>query len=342
MSLSGPPLPIPTALVAPIIDGYAQAIREPLAFLLVSAVFGSILFPLLLLLFAVSTAQTRRKPIFILNVFSVALGIIAAGMNAHLAMKPILAPFEPVNLTEGLVFTVIDVWMPWIAEAILLVRIAVVFPRSRLPTLLAFPIAIKVGRAVISIIFTVRWVKLTLAGISSQFAVIEDLGRALFKAAFFLELFDNAYVKPPLLKGRSRPKFFEGSAIERVPGSNRESYASRLQKSFWITSTNFVFPPIFGLIRIITAFVAKDATLYAVIYAVNAYVAIISTVFATIWSSTTSLKEAIQVESGSVASSRPVVFHMNQTIGTIASAPPPLRTENSSGNMKSETWDEPN
>ncbi|KAJ6536779.1 hypothetical protein DFH09DRAFT_1324522 [Mycena vulgaris] len=304
MSLSGPPLPIPTALVAPIIDGYVQAIREPLAFLLVSAVFGSILFPLLLLLFALSTAQTRRKPIFILNVFSVALGIIAAGMNAHLAMKPILAPFEPVNLTEGLVFTVID--SSFLAQG----SLHCWHSPSR-----------------------------------SRFAVIEDLGRALFKAAFFLELFDNAYVSLLFLwrlKGRSRPKFFEGSAIERVPGSNRESYASRLQKLFWITSTNFVFPLIFGLIRIITTFVAKDATLYAVIYAVNAYVAIISTVFATIWSSTTSLKEAIQVESGSVASSRPVVFHMNQTIGTTASAPPPLRTENSSGSMKSETWDEPN
>ncbi|KAF8181388.1 hypothetical protein K438DRAFT_1976109 [Mycena galopus ATCC 62051] len=344
MSLSSTPLPIPTALVAPILDGYISAIREPLAFLLVSAVFGSILFPLLLLLFAVSTPQTRRKPIFILNVFSVALGIVAAGMNAHLALKPILAPFQAVNLTEGLVFTIIDVWMPWIAEAILLVRIAIVFSRSELPMLLAFPVAIKIGRAVISIIFTVRWIKLTLAGISSQFAVTEDLGRALFKAGFFLELFDNAYVSSLFLwrlRWQSRPSFVEGSAIQRVPGRNeKQSYTDKLQRLFWITSTNFIFPLIFGLIRIITTFVATNATLYAVIYAVNAYVAIIFTVFATIWSSTMSLKEAIQGDSGSIVSSRPVVFHRNETIGTTASAPP-LHTENSAGHKKTEAWDEP-
>ncbi|KAJ7222136.1 hypothetical protein GGX14DRAFT_558238 [Mycena pura] len=220
-------------------------------------------------------------------------------------MKPILAPFQAVNLTEGLVFTIIDVWMPWIAEAILLVRIAIVFPRSQLPMLLASPAAVKIGRAAISIVFTVRWIKLTLAGISSQSAVIEDLGRALFKAAFFLELFDNAY------------------------------YVNRIT-TIYMSVPNLIF----GLVRIITTFVATNATLYAVIYAVNAYVAIISTVFATIWSSTTSLKEAIQGDSDSIVSSRPVVFHMNETIDTTASAPQPLPldAENSSGHEKTETW----
>ncbi|KAJ7503611.1 hypothetical protein B0H11DRAFT_2222237 [Mycena galericulata] len=282
MSTTATAPPIPTALVVPIIEAFVGGIREAFAFLLVSTVFGSILIPLLILLFVLSTPQTRRKPIFILNVFSVGLGIIAAGMNAHLAIKPILAPFNPINLTEGLVFTVLDVWLPWIAEAILLVRIAVVFPRSKLPLLLAFPLTIKIGRIVLSIIFTIRWVKLTLAGNSSQFSVLGDLGRPLFKASFLLELFDNAYVSLLFLwklRLHSRPRLFDGSGIERINAG--ESYTSKIQRLFWIASTNFIFPLIFGIIRIIATFIGKSAVLYSVFYTVNAYVAIISTVFAT-------------------------------------------------------------
>lgn len=80
--------PIPTALVVPIIEGYVQGIRPAFAFILIPAVFGSMLLPLLILLFALSTAQTRRRPIFILNVLAVGLGIIVAGLSAHLTVCP--------------------------------------------------------------------------------------------------------------------------------------------------------------------------------------------------------------------------------------------------------------
>ncbi|KAJ7474754.1 hypothetical protein FB451DRAFT_1174183 [Mycena latifolia] len=304
---------IPTALVVPIIEAYVHGIREAFAFLLVSTVFDSILFPLLILLFALSTKQTRRKPIFILTV-----------------IKPILAPFDPINLTEGLFFTVLDVWLPWISEVILLVRIAVVFPRAKLPLLIAFPIAIKIGRVVLSIIFSIRWVKLTLAnGSACHFAVLEDLRRPLFKASFFLELFDNTYVSLLFLwrlRMKSQPRFFEGSAIERISVSN-----SKRSQDYAV---------IFGLLRIITTFVAKNAVLYSVFYTVNSYVAIISTVFATIWSSTVSLKEALQDQSDTIASSRPVVFNMERTMDTARSAPP-SRTVEPVEEPKTETWDEP-
>lgn len=75
--------PIPSALVVPIIEAYTQGIRPALAFILIPTVFGSMLLPLLIMLFALSTPQSRRKPIFILNVVSVALGIITASLGAH-------------------------------------------------------------------------------------------------------------------------------------------------------------------------------------------------------------------------------------------------------------------
>jgi hypothetical protein len=75
------------------------------------------------------------------------------------------------------------------------VRIAAVFPRSKLPLLLAFPIAVKAARVAVNIMFSVEWARRLLhAGSSGQFVILSELPRSFFKAAFFLELFDNGCV----------------------------------------------------------------------------------------------------------------------------------------------------
>lgn len=81
------PQPIPTALVIPIIQGYANGIRPAFAFILISVIFSAMLIPLLIMLFVLSTPKTRRTPIFILNVFAVTLGIIVGGLSNHLTVN---------------------------------------------------------------------------------------------------------------------------------------------------------------------------------------------------------------------------------------------------------------
>lgn len=67
-----------------------------------------------------------------------------------------------------------------------MVRIAAVFPRSKLPLLLAFPIAVKAARVAVNIMFSVDWARRLLhAGSSSQFVIFSELPRSFFKAAFF-------------------------------------------------------------------------------------------------------------------------------------------------------------
>jgi hypothetical protein len=68
-----PPGLIPTAALIP-----------SLKLLLVCTVWGSALLPLLLLLFFFSTPKIRRKPIFLMNVASVTMGIVAGIMNMKL------------------------------------------------------------------------------------------------------------------------------------------------------------------------------------------------------------------------------------------------------------------
>ncbi|KAJ7493716.1 hypothetical protein FB451DRAFT_448267 [Mycena latifolia] len=316
--------PIPTALAVPIIGAYAQGIRPAFAFILVATVFGSLLFPLLILLFALSTPQTRRKPIFILNVLSVCLGIIVAAMTAHLSIGSILWPFTKDNVTENFVYLFLEQWTPWFTEAVLLVRIAVVFSRQRLPLLLALPFALKVARAAVIITFTVRWGKLVLGGFSNQFDVLKAFPRTLFKVQYLLELFDNSYVSFLFLWRlgmSSQSRFIEGTAVGEGNLSNStQTFASKLQTLFWIAATNFVFPLIFGLIQIVTACAGTDIILSVAVGMVNTYVAIISTVFATVWSSTSSLKEAIAQNNRVVP--QPLVFRTGPMMDTTLSIPP--------------------
>ncbi|KAJ7479296.1 hypothetical protein FB451DRAFT_1241185 [Mycena latifolia] len=277
--------PIPTALVGPIIDGYAHAMRPAVAFILIATAFGSLLIPLMILLFALSTPQTRRKPIFILNVLSVGLGILTAALAAHQSIQSILSSFKPVPIAETLVYLILFQWTPWVAESVLLVRIAVVFSRKRLPLLLAFPVMVKIARAVLTIIFCVKWATLVLRGLSAELNILDIFPRWLFGAPFFLELFDNSYVSFLFLWRLGLPSqssFIEGTAVGRVSFSkSNQSYASKLQTLFWIAATNFVFPLIFGVIEIITLFRGTDIVLPVAVNIVNAYVTIICTVFAT-------------------------------------------------------------
>jgi hypothetical protein len=85
-------------------------------------------------------------------------------------------------------------WKAWGAETILLVRIAAVFPRSRLPLLLAFPITLKVARAGFYIVFDMKWVEL-LDKTRNEYSVLPSLPRYILKAILVLELVDNRYVE---------------------------------------------------------------------------------------------------------------------------------------------------
>ncbi|KAJ7130731.1 hypothetical protein C8R43DRAFT_1024758 [Mycena crocata] len=339
--MSTPP-PIPTALVVPIIEGYVEAIRPAFTFILIPPIFSAMLVPLLIMLFALSTPQTRRGPIFILNVISISLGITLGALSAHLAMESILFPFTGISVIEDVVFTILDVWLSWLTEAVLLVRIAVAFPRAQLPLLLAFPIAIKIGRAVINILFSIQWTRKILAGGAvNQFTIIQNLNLVWFKSAFVLELVDNSYVSGLFLwRLAKRGHLFNGSKIGRFTSSNgKRSYTSRLQSLFWIASTNFVFPLIFSVSEIIAIFLEK-VILSASLHTVNVYVAIISTVFATIWSSTASFEAATSsggttVSYSTAGEARPVVLQMDRMTATAANA---QGHPDISVNMKPEHW----
>lgn len=87
-SSSALPGAIPSELVTAIIDGFSAAIRPSVGFVLIGSIFAGTLIPIILALFYFSTPITRKKPVFILNVLSLLLGIIVAVWNNHLEVLP--------------------------------------------------------------------------------------------------------------------------------------------------------------------------------------------------------------------------------------------------------------
>ncbi|KAF5367811.1 hypothetical protein D9757_010327 [Collybiopsis confluens] len=310
---------IPTALTVPIIQGYANGIRPAFSFILIAAIFSAMLIPLLLMLLILSSPKTRRTPIFMLNVLAIVLGIIVGGLSNHLTIQSVLSPFGGVNPTEDLVYNILYIWMPWITEAVLLLRVIVVFKPTfyrlrNMILLLGFPVVVKVARAIINIVFLVQWKRASSNTNVNQFTMTQSLNTWVAKASWILELLDNGY---------DFAHVFDGANIGRVDTvDSRGSVTNRIKSLFWIASTNFVFPPrsiavIFGLCQVILLYTDGNILVAASIEMVNIYISIISTVFATIWSSTWS--STLTSGQATAQSLEPVAFRAGSTRSTTVS-----------------------
>jgi bacteriorhodopsin len=75
---------LPTALVYPIIQDITKAYKTPVTFLMINAVLGAMLIPLLLALFTFSKGASRKSPMFVSVVFVVLLGILLAVWYAYI------------------------------------------------------------------------------------------------------------------------------------------------------------------------------------------------------------------------------------------------------------------
>ncbi|KAF7368523.1 hypothetical protein MVEN_00175600 [Mycena venus] len=323
--------PIPTALVVPIIEAFAEGVSPAFSFILILTIGGTLLVPLLISLLALSSPALRRRPVFILNVLSLSFGILCSALGTHIAIRGVLSPFTNVSLGEDIFYSTLDIWKGWGAEAVLLIRIAAVFPRSQWPIVLALPVTLKTTRVGLNIVFNVKWIQLVLSGTRSGYVILQNLPRYLFKTVLTLELVDNSYVSFLFLwrlHQHRRRSFLESGIGE----PSRQPFKKKVQRLFWIASTNFVFPLILNVALLITVFDGSSAAVYASIYQVNAYVVIICTVLATVWSTTSSFTEAVAHQESTI-SLQPVIFRVRQTYDTASVAQP-------GGELKSVNWEE--
>ncbi|KAJ7586370.1 hypothetical protein C8J56DRAFT_891285 [Mycena floridula] len=188
---------------------------------------------------------------------------------------------------ENFAVSTVFMWMPWVTELILLLRVVVMFRTTdrrilSMASLLALPISLKVTRAVINIFVLMNWWNET---------------------SEFLANGVERYVSFPFLWHlNGQGHLFDGVKIGRIDA--RRSITSKMKALFWIACTNFFFPrefpvcmvtgqnqdlpippqAVFLTCQIVLAFSGKGLVLASVNVI---YVSIVSTVLATVWSSTT-------------------------------------------------------
>lgn len=70
-----------------VITAFSHSIGPPLGFIIIATGFATTLIPILLALCYFSTSQSRRRPIFILNVVSILLGIGLAVWSDYVEVR---------------------------------------------------------------------------------------------------------------------------------------------------------------------------------------------------------------------------------------------------------------
>ena len=83
MSVPNATVVIPAEAI-PIINGFTESIKPAVIFLMVGTVFPTILLAMLVALCYLSTETSRRRPIFILNILDLLLGIATGIWNDYI------------------------------------------------------------------------------------------------------------------------------------------------------------------------------------------------------------------------------------------------------------------
>jgi hypothetical protein len=198
----------------PIIEAFAHDIQPAIAFIMIGTIFTTLLLSLLVALFFLSTAQLRKRPVFMLNVGALVLGIIVGILNNHLEVltvvwlvgyalipisqiRAILSPLKGDSSVENLVYNILFLWLPWLSEAVLVLRIVAVYgsgSKARLSLILAFPVVVKCLRAALIIFYLRRWWLISSAAGPSNPVALSRLNHSWSpKVLSIAEMVDNGY-----------------------------------------------------------------------------------------------------------------------------------------------------
>ncbi|KAI0742341.1 hypothetical protein C8Q80DRAFT_1273030 [Daedaleopsis nitida] len=244
---------------------YIVAVEPSLNLLIIVIVWTSFLVPIAIALFLFSTHALRRRPVFILNLISVSLGLLHGALYTYNQTRSILLlPIPTVLLT---ILALLTFLIPMFAELILIVRVLAVYPPSRLTltarvAVYAPTCVFKIARLVNAVIFIVRWIE------------------------WFLMLFDDSYTSLLFLyrlrEGSHRTSQIQNRTI-MISNTSIWTYSSRLKALFWIAVSNFVFPVILNIAQLVLVFRDKSFLNNSYLFMVSMYIQIIGVLLATIW-----------------------------------------------------------
>ncbi|KAH7886328.1 hypothetical protein F5I97DRAFT_1879460 [Phlebopus sp. FC_14] len=262
---------------------FLVVIDEALPFLMIGSTMGAVLFAMLLALFFFSTPSLRVKPIFILNVIVILLGLVGATFNIYMEIQTLGMPGMSLPYQTILTMSTINDITPLLVDCILLLRLAAVFPRHQTPpfiwlVIMGIPVLVKVGRAANFVFFLVYEIRdinnlvKSKNGVGSASILLTVLPNV--KIEWILQVFDDLFSSGLFLWRIYRDGMFETG----------QSVSDKIKQLFWISTYNFVFPVLLSIAQI-TIYIVNEANYLTALYIeeANFYLTIMGLVFATVW-----------------------------------------------------------
>lgn len=277
-----------------IITSFIQDIRAPFTFITVVTPLCACLVTLLVVLFAFSTAESRRRLIFRLNVIAICFALMLGVLNFIVSGNAILRPFSPVSQSLYAVTIIFAMFPPVFYDSILLTRILALYPTERtslftLVRILAFPICVKCGRLVVLSLYIHQYL-ISAPGVAplTVQAEITWFRNPYVTTEWTLQMFDNLYSSGFFLY-----KLYIQSASISPLRLTLDSFTltlpqtsevgRRIRQILFISTANFVFPVLFNIGQIICITVDSSFYIGTVLLLANSYVSVIGVLCATIW-----------------------------------------------------------
>ncbi|KAI0304411.1 hypothetical protein B0F90DRAFT_1815742 [Multifurca ochricompacta] len=299
-----------------------------LTIILIVVPLGATLIPIIGTLIFFTPTESRKRPVFVLNILACLLGICQAVFFASLNTSVVLHPDKPVSHITLIAAIAILLAPPILIDSILLLRLLAFYPIQLTPhnTLIAIltpTFLIKAARLACLIAFLVAYPvsRLDAPGYVAVRGLVWGRGPWVI-ALFALQALDNSYVSSMFLY---KLYCFGYTTQKAVGGSSRDIF-SRVPAVFIIALGNYVVPVTIDITVIALMILLPDWSSGVYILFVANFITILGIVFATVWTTNQNWILRRMVEAGVDARTQSTMRFQTKSIADAFSVYDPYDT----------------
>ncbi|KAI6038851.1 hypothetical protein EDC04DRAFT_2603554 [Pisolithus marmoratus] len=249
------------------INALVNTIHPSFDYIIAITAFSACLFTLFVILFALSTKESRCRLVFRLNVLAICLVLTMSILTGFISYKTVVDPFNPVSTSLQLAAIVFTIFPPLLYDSILLTRLFALYPLSSTPlaTLLkifAFPCCIKCTRVVVLALVLDSYARNALVEGLILAEATTWFHNPNMTTEWAMQIADNIRTK----------------LIKTACG-----IAEHIRQIFYISVANFIFPLIFNVALIISIMTDRSQTNGALLILMNNYITVLGVLCATLW-----------------------------------------------------------
>ncbi|RDX48920.1 hypothetical protein OH76DRAFT_1404109 [Lentinus brumalis] len=279
---------VPELSLPPVPPAIQALLTANVNLLVIETVFPTLLVPIAVGLFLFSTPELRRKPVFILNIIAIVLGLLLGSIAVYCqtgAASGRLGPTELITVQTCLYFLI-----PICVQCILLIRIIAVYPPYSLSWTRGVLIYGTLGAIMVARIINVSFSFHKIDEAARRLRNWEAVGHIAWvlpnsRVEWILQLFYDVFASMLFLLRLHRGNVFRARAQTEngvVTTGRKWSYAARLRALFWIALSNFVLPVIFNVALLIMVYSGVNDIRGADVVMVNPYMEIVGVLLATL------------------------------------------------------------